>query len=124
MTINTADKSMADYVDLFGFINFTSPSGCAVRGTFFVSHEWTNYNQVEQLADRGHELASNSVSHRLLTGASFADWLAEMDGQRKMLARFANVDESLVVGMRAPNLGLGGDEQYMVSDLFVVCCKF
>uniref|UniRef100_A0A1I7RJY8 G protein-coupled receptor n=1 Tax=Bursaphelenchus xylophilus TaxID=6326 RepID=A0A1I7RJY8_BURXY len=109
------DKSMRDYVEIFQFINFTSPSGCSVKGTFFVSHEWTNYNQVEQLADHGHELASNSITHRLLTFANYSDWLIEMDGQRKMLARYANVDESQIIGMRAPQLGLGGDLQYKMA---------
>ncbi|CAD5228810.1 unnamed protein product [Bursaphelenchus okinawaensis] len=109
------DKSMRDYREIFEFINFTSPSGCSVKGTFFISHEWTNYNQVEQLADNGHELASNSITHRLLTFSNYTGWLIEMDGQRKMLARYANVDESQIIGMRAPQLGLGGDLQYKMA---------
>ncbi|KAJ1368562.1 hypothetical protein KIN20_029718 [Parelaphostrongylus tenuis] len=37
-----------------------------------------------------------------------------MEGQRRIMARFANVNEEDIIGMRAPQLALGGDEQFEV----------
>lgn len=37
-------------------------NGCPMRGTFFVSHEWTRYDLVEWLYLNGHEIASNSIT--------------------------------------------------------------
>jgi hypothetical protein len=50
-----------------------------------------------------------------MTGLNYTDWLLEMDGQRQIMAKFANIDESQIVGMRAPQIGLGGDAQFVVS---------
>lgn len=49
-----------------------------------------------------------------MTGLNYTDWLIEMDGQRQVMAKFANIDETQIVGMRAPQLGLGGDSQFLV----------
>jgi hypothetical protein len=56
---------MRDYRHLFEELNPLNVNGCPVRGTFYISHEWTNYNSVEWLAVQGHELASNSIRFRL-----------------------------------------------------------
>lgn len=39
-----------------------NPNGCPVSATFYVSHEWTDYSQVQNLYADGHELASHTVS--------------------------------------------------------------
>ena len=39
-----------------------NPNGCSVKGTFYVSHEWTDYGQVQTLYSRGHEIASHTIS--------------------------------------------------------------
>ena len=39
-----------------------NPNGCPVKGTFYVSHEWTDYGQVQTLYSRGHEIASHTIS--------------------------------------------------------------
>ncbi|PIO58592.1 hypothetical protein TELCIR_19968 [Teladorsagia circumcincta] len=39
-----------------------------------------------------------------------------MDGQRRIMAKFANANEEEIVGMRAPQLVLGGDEQFDGTD--------
>ena len=41
-------------------------------------------------------------------------WLAEMDGQRRMLIDLGNVDSDGVIGMRVPQLALGADAQFDV----------
>ena len=39
-----------------------NPNGCPIRATFYVSHEWTDYGQVQTLYSRGHEIASHSIT--------------------------------------------------------------
>lgn len=39
-----------------------NPNGCPITGTFYVSHEWTDYGQVQSLYADGHEMASHTVS--------------------------------------------------------------
>ena len=39
-----------------------NPNGCPISATFFVSHEWTDYSQVQNLYASGHEIASHSIS--------------------------------------------------------------
>jgi hypothetical protein len=37
-------------------------NGCPIRGTFFVSHEYSNYNMIQRLAHDGHEIATETIS--------------------------------------------------------------
>lgn len=39
-----------------------NPNGCEIKGTFFVAHEYSNYNMIQQLAGEGHEIATNTIS--------------------------------------------------------------
>lgn len=39
-----------------------NPNGCPLLGTFYVSHEWTDYGQVQSLYSRGHEMASHGIT--------------------------------------------------------------
>lgn len=66
MVLLTFDDSVNDlnkglYADLFekGRVN---PNGCPISATFYVSHEWTDYSQVQNLYSAGHEMASHTVS--------------------------------------------------------------
>ncbi|KAF0297749.1 hypothetical protein FJT64_004819 [Amphibalanus amphitrite] len=38
-----------------------NPNGCPISATFYVSHEWTDYRQVQNLWADGHEIASHSI---------------------------------------------------------------
>lgn len=105
-------RTLPDYLELFKTVKYRNPNGCPVKGTFFVSHEWTNYDSVQWLFQQGMELASNSISHASLEGTNADRWLNEMDGQRRIIAKFANANEEEIIGMRAPQLVLGGDEQF------------
>lgn len=40
----------------------TNPNGCPIRGTFYVSHEYSNYQMIQQLASEGHELGTETIS--------------------------------------------------------------
>uniref|UniRef100_A0A1B0CKK6 NodB homology domain-containing protein n=1 Tax=Lutzomyia longipalpis TaxID=7200 RepID=A0A1B0CKK6_LUTLO len=55
------DLNRGTYAELFerGRVN---PNGCPISGTFYVSHEWTDYVQVQNLYADGHEIASHTVS--------------------------------------------------------------
>ena len=39
-----------------------NPNGCPIRATFFVSHQYTNYRDVQHLWNLGHEIAIHSVT--------------------------------------------------------------
>lgn len=66
MVLITFDDAVNDlnkmyYEELFerGRIN---PNGCPITATFYVSHEWTDYSQVQNLYADGHEFASHTIS--------------------------------------------------------------
>lgn len=98
-----------------GIVN---PNGCPISGTFFVSHEFTDYWTIQQLHAQGHEIASHSITHRYpptwWKTANYTDWYSEIQGQREMLSTWANVDKSEIRGMRAPFLQAGGNWQFQV----------
>lgn len=62
-----------------------NPNGCSPLGTFYVSHEWTDYGQVQTLYSRGHEIASHGITHSFGEKFSKNQWLKEMQGQREIL---------------------------------------
>lgn len=55
------DLNKVTYADLFEQ-GRKNPNGCPISGTFYVSHEWTDYSQVQNLYSDGHEMASHTVS--------------------------------------------------------------
>lgn len=102
-----------------------NPNGCSIKGTFFVSHKYTNYSAVQELHRRGHEIGVFSITTRAKpqywTKGTYDDWLAEMAGDRLIIERFANITDGSVVGVRAPYLRVGGNTQFqMMSDQFFV----
>ncbi|CAI5455554.1 unnamed protein product [Caenorhabditis angaria] len=105
-------KTFPDYKSLFENDVLKNPNGCDAKATFFVSHEWTNYDAVNWLVQKGMEVASNSISHENLEQATTNRWLNEMDGQRRILAKFGGAGEENVVGMRAPQLAAGSDRMF------------
>ena len=44
------------------FPSRVNPNGCPILGTFYVSHEWTDYSQVQTMYSEGHEMASHSIT--------------------------------------------------------------
>lgn len=57
VTINNIDV----YQELFS-PDRLNPNGCTIKGTFFVSHRYTNYSAVQELSRDGHEIAAHSVT--------------------------------------------------------------
>jgi hypothetical protein len=42
--------------------NRKNANGCPIRGTFYVSHQYTNYQQTQKLWNDGHEIAVHSIT--------------------------------------------------------------
>jgi hypothetical protein len=100
-----------------------NPNGCTAKATFFVSHKYSNYSAVQELHRKGHEIGvfsiTNDVNPNYWTEGNYDTWLAEMAGSRLIIERFANITDGTVVGVRAPYLRIGGNEQFkMMTDQF------
>jgi len=110
------DLNKAFYEELFA--NRFNPNKCPIKATFYVSHEWTNYAQVQDLYADGHEMASHTVTHS--SGASFNEqkWAAEVVGLAELMVKFAGVDPADIKGMRAPFLAVGGDKMFTVLNRY------
>uniref|UniRef100_T1IPI5 Chitin-binding type-2 domain-containing protein n=1 Tax=Strigamia maritima TaxID=126957 RepID=T1IPI5_STRMM len=101
--------------------NRTNPNGCPIGATFFMSHEYTNYHYVSKLHSEGHEIAVNSISRSkpesLWYRGSYENWTLEMVGMREILIRYAEIPKEEILGVRAPYLKTGGNEQFdMLND--------
>jgi len=83
-----------------------NPNGCPISATFYVSHEWTDYSQVQNLYAGGHEIASHSVSHSFGEQFSQKKWTKEIVGQREILSAYGGVRQEDIRGMRAPFLAV------------------
>jgi len=110
-------------IDLFDEIfrgDRVNPNNCPIKGTFFVSHRYTNYTAVQDLHSRGHELSVFSISQNntrdYWKNATRADWAKEMGGQRFIIEKFAGINDNSVVGMRTPFLRIGGNNQFFMMD--------
>uniref|UniRef100_A0A182SXZ1 NodB homology domain-containing protein n=1 Tax=Anopheles maculatus TaxID=74869 RepID=A0A182SXZ1_9DIPT len=108
-SVNDLNKQL--YQDLFerGRVN---PNGCPITATFYVSHEWTDYSQVQNLYSDGHEMASHTVSHSFGESFSPKKWAREVAGQREILSAYGGVKLEDVRGMRAPFLSIGGNKMF------------
>jgi hypothetical protein len=106
--VNTLNQQF--YKDLF--LNRRNPNQCPIKSTFYVSHEWTDYSQVQDLYAAGHEIASHTVTHSDGKGFDDVKWADELIGLAEMLVRYAGVDPQDIKGMRAPFLQVGGDSMF------------
>lgn len=100
-----------------------NPNGCTAKASFFVSHKYSNYSAVQELHRKGHEIGVFSITNdedpKYWTDGNYDTWLAEMAGSRLIIERFANITDGTVVGVRAPYLRVGGNEQFkMMTDQF------
>uniref|UniRef100_A0A1B0DCJ6 Uncharacterized protein n=1 Tax=Phlebotomus papatasi TaxID=29031 RepID=A0A1B0DCJ6_PHLPP len=128
ITITFNGAVNVDNIDLYEDIfngQRQNPNGCQIKGTFFVSHKYTNYSAVQDLHRRGHEISVFSLTHKddpnYWTHGTYDDWLAEMAGARLIIERFANITDGSIIGMRAPYLRVGGNKQFeMMADQFFV----
>ncbi|KAF0300423.1 Low-density lipoprotein receptor-related protein 5 [Amphibalanus amphitrite] len=102
-----------------------NPNGCTAKGTFFVSHKYTNYSAVQELHRKGHEIGVFSITTNddpsYWSDGSYEIWRDEMAGARDIIENFANITDGTVAGVRAPQLRVGGNNQFamMIDQQFV-----
>ncbi|XP_076662435.1 chitin deacetylase-like 5 [Halictus rubicundus] len=108
-SVNDLNKGL--YADLFEK-GRKNRNGCPISATFYVSHEWTDYSQVQNLYAGGHEIASHTVSHSFGEQFSQRKWSREVAGQREILSAYGGVKLEDVRGMRAPFLSVGGNNMF------------
>ncbi|CAG0890927.1 unnamed protein product [Cyprideis torosa] len=86
---------------------FKNPNGCPISGTFFVSHESTDYVRVHQLREWNCEIATHSFTHQppasLWAQLDYDEFRMEMSEVRQTFARFGQIEEDLIVGARPAN---------------------
>jgi len=128
VTITFNGAVTVDNVDLYDEIfngQRQNPNGCTIKGTFFVSHKYSNYSAIQELHRKGHEIAVFSITNReddnYWSKGTYDDWLAEMAGDRLIIERFANITDNSIIGVRAPYLRVGGNVQFemMKDQLFI-----
>ena len=97
-----------------------NPNGCTVRGTFFVSHKYTNYSAVQELHRRGHEIGvfsvTNTEEESYWKDGGYDTWYSEMGTSRQIIERWANITDGSVIGLRAPYLRIGGNTQFQMMN--------
>merc|ERR1711871_790720 len=109
-------RNMPYFQKLFVDAGRNNPNGCPARPTMFVSHEYTNYANVNTLYNQGFEIADHTITQRRpqtwWTNASYDDYASEIAGQKHILHRFGGIPTSQIRGFRAPYLALGKDKMY------------
>lgn len=106
------------YEALFADGTLKNPNGCNATATFFVSHEYTEYQMVQELYHNRHDIADHTISHRTPTSwwksANYSQLTDEIVGQREILRKWGQVEAGDVVGFRAPFLQIAGNTMYQV----------
>lgn len=100
-----------------------NPNGCPVHATFYVNHEYNNYQYTQKLWNQGHEIAVHSITHRMpeswwSTNATIEDWFNEMVGQANIIHKFAGVSMEEIRGIRVPFLRVGWNRQFLMMKEF------
>jgi len=122
ITITFDDAINNNNIELYDelFTGRLNPNGCSIKGTFFVSHKYTNYSAVQNMKRLGHEIAAHSITHhedeKYWSDGSIEDWAKEMAGSRLIIEKFGNITDNSVVGLRAPYLRVGGNNQFTMME--------
>ena len=117
------DENWSLYQDKIFPPNYKNPNGCPIHGTFYTSHQYTNYAMVQKLWNQGHEIAVHSITHRgpeewWGKNATIEDWFDEMVGQANIINRFGGVDMEDIRGLRVPFLSVGWNRQFLMMREF------
>ncbi|XP_037303132.1 chitin deacetylase 8-like [Manduca sexta] len=102
--------------------NRRNSNGCPAGTTFYVSHEYTNYQLINELYNRGYEIALHSISHRVPQTwwaiASLEDIRKEIGEQKGQIAHFANIPADQIKGVRLPFLQMTGNTSFQMMKEF------
>lgn len=108
-------SNIKTYLDIQGSRR-NKGNGCPITMTFFVTHEYNDYNLTNLLYRNGHEMAVHSISHITDTDfwktASKSRWEAEINGMKEFLETYALIPNSTITGQRAPFLQTAGDTTF------------
>ena len=102
------------YDDLLKMTKNNNSNECPIRGTFFVTHNYNNYQMVEYFYSKGHEIAVSSVTGKTLRFRNESVWRDEIRTMRSLLQTLGNVPGEDILGARAPQLNPGEDDQFSV----------
>ncbi|KAG6456235.1 hypothetical protein O3G_MSEX009615, partial [Manduca sexta] len=98
--------------------NRRNSNGCNAGATFYVNHEYTNYQLVNELYNRGYEIALHSITHRTPNSfwatATYEDLVKEFVDQRRQMSHFANIPMNAIQGIRKPFLQLSGNTSFLM----------
>ncbi|KAG6456226.1 hypothetical protein O3G_MSEX009625 [Manduca sexta] len=112
--------NMETYRDVI--FNRRNSNGCSAGTTFYVSHEYTNYQLINELYNRGYEIALHSISHRVPQSwwatASLEELRQEIGEQKGQIAHFANIPANQIKGVRLPFLQLSGNTSFQMMKEF------
>lgn len=114
--------NLNNYPEYKSLFRLKAKNGCMMKGTFFVQHEYSNYYMIEELYRNSHEIAILSASSvQSLQNENETIWADELRSMRRILGEYANVPEEEILGIRAPGLRPGYNEQYeaLVNEGFV-----
>uniref|UniRef100_A0A6A7FMW0 Gastrolith protein n=1 Tax=Hirondellea gigas TaxID=1518452 RepID=A0A6A7FMW0_9CRUS len=110
------EESMLVYQKIFSSTVKNKGNDCTAKGTFFVSNAFTNYSAVQELARKGHEIGSASVTNNndkeYWSNLSSDDYQSEFDDGRMTIERFSNLTQGDIIGMRVPQGRVGGNQQF------------
>ncbi|KAL0810874.1 hypothetical protein ABMA28_010178 [Loxostege sticticalis] len=95
---------------------------CPATATFFLSHQYTNYQLVNELYNKGHEIALHSITHS--TPQTY--WAEgdvelmrrEFGDQKELTAHFANIPANSMRGIRMPFLQMAGNSTFEMMSEF------
>lgn len=77
-------------------------NGCPAGTTFFVNHEYTNYQLINELYNLGYEIALHSMSHQTpqtyWVQATYEAMQREFGDQKIQMAHFANIPYEEIKG--------------------------
>ncbi|CAN8025913.1 unnamed protein product, partial [Ixodes persulcatus] len=107
-------QNMQFYQELLGGLKRKNKaSGCGIAATFFVSAEYLDYpRRCRRPSVIGQELAmahNTDTSGSYWNGLDTESWEREVVDERTMVAKYANVSEEDIRGLRGPFFFTGGD---------------
>ncbi|XP_038218118.1 chitin deacetylase 8 [Zerene cesonia] len=90
---------------------------CPIGVSFYISHEYTNYELVNELYNEGFEIALHSITHVNQTYFQEADYdrmMLEFADQKTLMSHFAAIPESSIEGLRIPFLQMTGNSSFQM----------
>nr|XP_012558396.2 chitin deacetylase 8-like [Hydra vulgaris] len=98
------------------FDGMKNPNGCPATTTYYVSQEYTDFNLVQKLYQKGHEIADHSVTHRTPNtwwrDSSYNELENEIVNQKKEIEKTG----AKVYGWRNPFLRPGETTYRVLAD--------